>query len=141
MPRPRQLTQAEAGMKYGWRSGLEERVGASLQARAPGSWDFEPDSFIWVPVAKTRRYTPDFRITKYDGSYMYVETKGRWLRADRQKLLAVVSQHPDLDLRLVFQNPNAKLYKGSPTTYARWCDKHLRIPWAKGDIPEEWLNE
>jgi hypothetical protein len=138
----RPLSQHEAGLKHGWRSGLEKLVGESLEARVGScNWEFEPDTFLWTPETKVRRYTPDFKIYTATGKVIYVETKGRWLRADRQKLRAVTAQHPDLDLRLVFQNPNARLYKGSPTSYARWTEKFLRIPWAKGNIPQEWLDE
>jgi len=40
----------------------------------------------------------------------------------------------------VFSNQNAKLYKGSPTTYGQWCEKH-GFAYANKTIPEEWLTE
>ena len=40
----------------------------------------------------------------------------------------------------VFSNQNNKLYKGSPTTYAQWCDKHGFL-YANKTIPEAWLTE
>lgn len=53
----------------------------------------------------------------------------------------VIEQHPDKDIRFVFQNPNAKIAKGSKTTYADWCAKHLKVPHAKGDVPDAWIKE
>jgi hypothetical protein len=41
---------------------------------------------------------------------------------------------------MVFSNQNAKLYKGSPTTYAAYCEKH-GIRYANKWIPEDWLEE
>ena len=60
--------------------------------------------------------------------------------ADRVKHLLVKEQYPDLDLRFVFQNAHAKLYKGAKGTNADWCDKH-GIQWAHKLIPDGWLTE
>lgn len=81
-------------------------------------------------------YTPDFVLA----NGIIVETKGRFITSDRQKHLMIKEQHPDLDIRFVFSNPNSKLYKGSKTTYADWCDKH-GFKWAKEEIPLEWIKE
>ena len=74
------------------------------------------------------------------GGFFYVETKGIWNVADRQKHLLIKRQHPDLDIRFVFSNCNSKLYKGSKTTYADYCDKHGFV-YSHKTIPEEWLHE
>ena len=134
------LSQQAAAMKHGWRSGLEERVGGSLSARGI-SYDFEAETLEYVVPQVVRKYTPDFTLHTASGKKLYIETKGRWVREDRAKMALVLKAHPDKDIRLVFQNPNAKIAKGSKTTYSAWCDKHLGIPWAKGDIPDEWLKE
>ena len=69
-----------------------------------------------------------------------LETKGYWESADRRKILAVKKCNPDLDLRMVFQAPYNKIYKGSKTTYAAFCDRH-KLPWAAfHSIPIEWLT-
>ena len=128
------------GVKHGWRSGLEESVGASLEARG-ADFEFETLKLKWTPPTKERTYTPDFIITTRSGKQIVVETKGRWVTADRHKMQVVIEQHPELDIRMVFQNPNAKIRKGSKTTYADWCEQKLGIPWAKGDVPDSWLEE
>lgn len=133
-------SQNAAGQKHGWRSGLEERVGESLAARGVPFF-FEMDVIEYEVPAQVRRYTPDFTFTSRSGKKILVETKGRWVRADRLKMKLIVQQFPDLDIRMVFQRPNEKIAKGSKTTYAAWCEKHLGIPWAKGDIPDAWLEE
>ncbi|NTB86865.1 endodeoxyribonuclease [Agrobacterium tumefaciens] len=74
------------------------------------------------------QYTPDW-IDPETGAIF--ETKGRFVSADRSKHLAIKSQHPDIDITMVFMKPNLPLYKGSKTTYAQWCDKH-GIKWLDG---------
>ena len=64
-------------------------------------------------------YTPDFKIA----NKVYIETKGRFYSADRTKTQAIIRQHLDVTLAIVFMNPNALLYKGAKSTYADWCDK------------------
>ena len=123
-----------------WRSGLEESNAAFLQSRGI-PYTYEQRKIKWLPEVKFRTYTPDFEITTRSGKTIIVETKGFWTRDDRQKMLAVVQQHPDLDIRMVFQNSNTKISKGSKTTYALWCQMKLKIPYADKLIPEEWWNE
>ena len=69
-----------------------------------------------------------------------METKGRFTVSDRQKHLLIKEQQPELDIRFVFSNQNAKLYKGSKTTYAQWCEKN-GFQYAHKTIPDDWLSE
>lgn len=81
-------------------------------------------------------YNPDWKVKEN----VYLETKGRFVAADRAKHLYIREQHPEITVYLVFMNPNVKLNRVSKTTYAEWCDKH-GIPWATIDtVPEEWLK-
>lgn len=63
-------------------------------------------------------YTPDFVLAPN----RFVETKGRFTGADRSKHKQIRAQHPEVDILLVFQDPNRKLSKASKTSYANWCD-------------------
>ena len=122
------------GIKYGYRSGLESKVSAQLNEAGVS---FEYETFkIEYQVNETRKYTPDFRLP----NGIIVETKGRFVAADRKKHLLVQQQHPDLDIRFVFSNSKAKLNKGAKSTYADWCIKHGFLD-ADKTIPEEWLSE
>lgn len=69
-----------------------------------------------------------------------IEAKGLFEVADRQKHLLIKKQYPHLDIRFVFQNPHNKIYKGSSTTYAKWCDKY-GFKWARRYIPAAWFKE
>jgi hypothetical protein len=117
-----------------FRSGLEERTAKYLN-KLKVKFTYEKIKIRWQDL-RYRTYTPDFVLA----NGIIVETKGRFITSDRQKHLMIKEQHPDLDIRFVFSNPNSKLYKGSKTTYADWCDKH-GFKWAKEEIPLEWIKE
>ena len=99
--------------------------------------------FVYEPfkieyrVEETKRYTPD--IVLLDNGIV-VETKGRFVTSDRKKHKLIQAQHPDLDLRFVFSNPNNRISKTSKTTYALWCQSH-GFKYAAKTIPQEWIDE
>ena len=115
-----------------FRSGLEEKV-ADLFVELDIKYEYEEDKFDYT-IAHS--YTPDFKLP----NGIYLECKGLWEPEDRRKIKAVIEQHPDIDLRMVFQAPFNKISKKSKTTYAKWCDKH-NIKWTSfKNIPIEWLT-
>lgn len=122
----------DIGLRLGFRSGLEEKVADDLKSRGV-SFTFEEDK---IPYLVEHTYTPDFKLP----NGIYVETKGYFAPSDRSKHIQVKKQHPHLDIRFVFQNPNTRLSSRSKTTYAEWCQKH-GFQYAKGFIPEEWIRE
>lgn len=111
-----------------------EKVIAVKMARDGGSFKYETIRLPYVP--KVRHYTPDFYIPETD---IYIEAKGRLTREDRSKMLLIKTQHPECDIRFVFQNAKNKLYKNSNTTYGDWCNKH-GFEWAEKTVPREWLK-
>jgi predicted nuclease of restriction endonuclease-like RecB superfamily len=114
-----------------FRSKLEERV-ANLLEGLGVSYEYENTQ---VPYIIQHHYVPDFVLP----NHVYLEAKGYWAPSDRRKILAVVRDNPDLDLRMVFQAPFNTISKKSKTTYAKWCEKH-NIPWTSyHDIPLDWL--
>lgn len=119
----------------GYRSGLEDKVSDQLNGLGV-AFEYEKMK-IKYSVNEVRTYTPDFVILS---NGIIIETKGRFVAADRKKHLLIQRQEPFLDIRFVFSNPNAKINKGSPTSYADWCDKHGFL-WADKLIPEGWINE
>tara|TARA_Y100001968_G_C19439248_1_gene761604 strand:+ start:3177 stop:3527 length:351 start_codon:yes stop_codon:yes gene_type:complete len=114
-----------------FRSRLEEQV-SDLLCELGIDYEYEPTK---VSYQIQHFYTPDFLLP----NHVYLETKGYWDPADRRKMKAVKEQNPDLDIRMVFQNPYNKISKKSKTTYAQWCERH-GIPWTSWvNIPMEWL--
>lgn len=136
--KPRKTQQVSRGLKYGYRSGLEDACAAQINA-AGLEVKYETEKLSYVIPASKHSYTPDFKLPK-KGGFFYVESKGRWVTDDRKKMLLIKEQHPEIDIRLVFSSCTQKLYKGSKTSYAAFCDKH-GITYACKKIPCEWLRE
>lgn len=128
------MTTSRQALKYGYRSGLEGRISKQLKdLDVPVKYE---EMKIKYAVNEVRTYTPDFELP----NGIIIESKGRFVVADRKKHLLIKKQKPDLDIRFVFSNSRAKINKGSKTTYGMWCDKHGFL-YADKLIPEEWLNE
>lgn len=127
--------QQAASLKYGWRSGLEKKIGDELRDQNI-PFVFEALSVEYA-VQEMRRYTPDFVLL---GNGIIVETKGRFVTADRKKHKLVKQQHPDLDIRFLFSRAKDRIGKKSKTTYAMWCESN-GFKWAEKSIPFAWLIE
>ncbi len=122
----------------GYRSGLEDKVANQIRSKDM-EVVYEQEKIAYVVPARNAKYTPDFKITLGDGTWYYVETKGIFSVADRQKHILIREQHPEIDIRFVFSNSKSKLYKKSPTSYGDWCDKH-GFQYADKLIPEQWFS-
>lgn|SRR5687768_8807739 len=125
----------QAGLKHGFRSGLEEKVAEQLE-KAGIPVEYESIKIPYVTPATPHKYSPDFPLP----NGIIIETKGRFLPADRKKHQLIKQQHPHLDIRFVFTNSKSKISKTSSTTYASWCIKQGFL-YADKLIPGEWLNE
>lgn len=138
MTRPRQTstkTSKEVGVEHGFRSGLEDKVAAELLAQGI-KVEYESTVISFVRPSRPSKYTPDFWLP----NGIIIETKGRFLTADRQKHILIKQQHPHLDVRFVFSRSKERISKQSKTTYAMWCEKNGFL-YADKSIPKEWLNE
>lgn len=131
MPKP----SRSPGLRLGFRSGLEEKVAAELDSlNIP--FKYETEKVCYLKPARQSTYTPDYLLP----NGIVIETKGRFLVADRQKHLIIKAQHPELDIRFVFSSSKGKISKNSKTTYADWCEKH-DFKFADKSIPQAWLDE
>ena len=128
-------TSDQGGLSEGFRSGLEEKINKQLLDMGITP-EYESFKIEYLKPARPSKYTPDWRLP----NGIIVESKGRFVTADRQKHLLIKEQHPHLDIRFVFSNPNNRISKTSRTTYAMWCEKH-GFKYAKLFIPKEWINE
>lgn len=129
------MSQAQVGLKYGFRSGLEEAIAEHLASKGV-RFTFEELVIPYTKPARTSKYTPDFVLE----NGIIIESKGRFLTEDRQKHLLVKHQHPELDIRFVFSNSRTRINKRSTTTYADWCIKNGFL-FADKEVPDSWLKE
>lgn len=126
--------QFKSALKHGYRSGLEIKIKEYLKEhKVPIK--YEKVKIEWEDLMY-RTYTPDFILP----NGIIIEVKGRFTSDDRRKHLAVKKQHPNLDIRFVFESSNRKLSKGAKTTYGQWCEKH-GFQYYDRIIPQEWLKE
>ena len=121
--------------KYGFKSGLEETISNQIASKGI-EVQYESEKVAYTIPASEHNYHPDFKLP----NGIRIETKGRFVIADRKKHLLVKEQNPNLDIRFVFSNSKNKINKRSKTTYADWCDKN-GFKYSDKVIPDEWFNE
>lgn len=107
-----------------FRSKFEAEIARRLK-RSKIDFQYEPERFPYTQPAKQRKYTPDFRIP---AAGVYVESKGRLTKDDRDKLVWIKEAYPELHLIVLFQNAQNPIRKGSKTRYCDWADK-VGIEW------------
>ena len=112
------------------RSGFEAKVMDHLDFRHVG-YTYEGEK---IPYVSKHHYYPDLKLD----NGVIVEIKGFFPSEDRRKMRLVKEQHPELDIRLLFQS-DSKLYKGAKSRYSQWATKH-GFPWALKEIPSDWTD-
>src|SRR5574343_837617 len=84
------------------------------------AYDYEVTKIPYTIPESNHNYTVDW--TFING--LLVETKGYLSdHKERYKYVLLKQQHPDLDLRFVFDNPN-KLCGGTKQTHGAWATKY-----------------
>jgi hypothetical protein len=121
-------------IKYGYRSGFEHVISEQL-SESKIQFGYEDTVINYIKPETKHKYTIDFTLP----NGILIETKGRWTADDRKKHLLVKKQHPQLDIRIIFQSAKTKIRKGSKTSYGDFCDKY-GIQWAEKKVPESWLK-
>ena len=129
------ISARQQAIAAGYRSGLELKTAEYLRGIGVPV-KFEQLTIHFVQPAKKRRYTPDFELP----NGIIIETKGRFLSDDRVKHLMIKKQHPNLDIRFVFERSKSPINKGSKTTCGMWCEKH-GFKYADKEIPKSWIDE
>lgn len=119
---------------FKYKSGFEDKV---IEKLSELSIEHQYEALKITYVHKPSVYTPDLLLP----NGIIIEAKGYWDSEDRLKMVLVKEQHPDLDIRMLFQKASKPIRKGSRTTYGDYCDKH-GIKWAEGPmVPMEWIEE
>ena len=132
----RYRTPSSSLRKLGFRSKLEAVVNQQLvDSGITFSYEGKLNKIKYVKPITNHTYLADFLLK----NGIIIEAKGFFDSDDRKKHLYIKDQYPELDIRFLFMNANNKLRKGSPTSYAKWCDKN-KFEWADKVIPQEWLD-
>ena len=120
-----------------FRSKSEEKIYNLLKEKnIPCEYEKGKIEYEW---SENKTYVPDFFLLK---NGIILEVKGRFVLEDSKKHLFIRKQKPELDIRFIFDNPKAKLYKGGKMTNGSWCDKYkFKYSSLREGDPEEWINE
>ena len=120
------------------RSKLEQQFEAMLK-EFDVQYDYEITKVPYIVPESNHTYTVDWTILKG----LLIETKGYLADStERKKYVLIKEQHPELDLRFVFGDPNKKC-GGMKTTHAQWADKH-GFKWCSIKDTEQirqWITE
>lgn len=135
LKKPAKGSARAAGLRLGFRSGLEAKISADLEKRGEVVL-YETFKLPYIVPEKRHHYTPDWRLR----NGIIVEGKGIFDATDRAKHLFIKNQMPDLDIRFVFTRSAAPTGPGAKGTLAEWCEKWQFI-YADKLIPPEWLEE
>lgn len=123
------------GFRHGFRSGLEEKMGAQIEA-AGFPVRFEDLKVNYEVPAKRHYYLADFPL--HNG--IILEGKGIFDATDRAKHLFIKAQYPELDIRFVFSRLKQPISPGSKTTVEDWCKKY-GYKCCEKVIPISWFHE
>lgn len=127
--------------KNNYRNKFEQVTGDNLNDKSI-SFEYETER---LPYTITANYIPDFILFTRSGRKIYIETKGNGRSFDgasRRKLIAVRSQHPEKDIRLVFWSDGkfgATRKDGTRQTQSGWAAKN-GFKYSIRNIPDEWLQ-
>lgn len=102
-------------------------------------YDYEVTKIPYTIPESNHNYTVDW--TFING--LLVETKGYLSdHKERYKYVLLKQQHPDLDLRFVFDNPN-KLCGGTKMTHAKWAEKYGFAYCSIRDVEQikQWIKD
>lgn len=120
------------------RSRLEEKF-EKLLIDFGVKYSYETTKIPYIVPESNHNYTVDFSIV----GGLQLEVKGYLSDySERHKYILIKQQHPDLDLRFVFDNSN-KLVGGAKMTHGKWAEKY-GFPYCSIkdiDIIESWLKE
>lgn len=122
----------------GKRSALEDRFSTVL-AELGIDEQYEVKKVKYVVPESNHTYLVDFVLP----NGICIEVKG-YLRdaEERKKYILIKEQHPEVDLRFVFDNPDKPITR-TKMTHATWCDKE-GFKWCgvrDYDIIKQWTSE
>jgi hypothetical protein len=143
------MSKPALSIEPNFRSGLEKKVAEQLEADGV-TYGYESQWIRYIVPEREAKYLPDF---SFKDCPIIIEPKGRFGGGnpkfrqpssdgakERQKLILLKEQHPELDIRLVFSRASTPIYKGSKTTYAKWADDH-GFKWSEKVVPPEWIKD
>ena len=82
-----------------------------------------------------KKYKPDFILP----NGIIIEAKGWFKTEDQRKHKLIKAQHPEIDIRFVFQRLKSKV-QGGRFTCQEWSEKY-DFQFAEAIVPNSWIHE
>ena len=93
---------------------------------------FEPHR---ISYQVEKKYKPDFILP----NGIIIEAKGWFKTEDQRKHKLIKAQHPEIDIRFVFQRLKSKV-QGGRFTCQEWSEKY-DFQFAESIVPNSWIHE
>lgn len=78
------------------------------------TWEHEPDTFWFEMIRRgVRSYLPDFKITRIDESFYYVEVKGYMDAKSKTKIKRMAKYYPSIELQLIDEKGYRQIKKNA----------------------------
>ena len=114
-----------------YRSDFEGLVADMLEKQYV-EYMFEP---YRISYQVEKKYKPDFILP----NGIIIEAKGWFKTEDQRKHKLIKAQHPEIDIRFVFQRLKSKV-QGGRFTCQEWCEKY-DFQFAESIVPNSWIHE
>lgn len=120
----KQGRRADLGDQYfrsSWEANYARYLNMLRRAGEITRWEYEAETFWFEKIRRgVRSFTPDFKITRPDGSVYFVEVKG-WMDARSQtKLKRMKKYHPKVELVLVGQTEYEAINRACRNSVPNW---------------------
>ncbi len=105
-----------------WEANYARFLNFQLGRGEIGGWEYECKTFEFAGIKRgTRFYTPDFKVTKPDGSYEWHEVKGWMNQQSKTRLKRMAKYHPTEPIRIIGKDWFASANRaGLPNIIRNW---------------------
>ena len=111
-------------VRSGWEANYARYLNWLVAQCVIKSWAYEPQTFWFERIRRgTRSYTPDFLVTRFDGSHYWVEVKGYMDPKSKTKLARMKRYHPTEEVQVVGPKEYAALVRQFDGMIAHWESK------------------
>lgn len=93
------------GSPITFRSSWEVKVADQLENQLVRlqitNWEYEPQTFYFENIKRgTRSYTPDFKVTRLNGTHYWIEVKGYMDQKSKTKIKRFLKYYPEEQLMI-----------------------------------------
>lgn len=104
-----------------WEANYARFLNLLVAKREISKWEFECKTFVFESIKRgTRAYTPDFKVTGLDGTYVWHEVKGWMDQPSRTRLARMAKYFPEEKIIIIDASWFKSANKILPGVVAHW---------------------